>query len=67
MKYHYTLTAQHGAMFTFTQWNENHRAVAFVRGFGKTEQEALANAVSELSTHPEHSAPAPYSAKSRNF
>jgi len=63
----YTLAAKHGAMFTFTQLNQTQTAIAFVRGFGKTEQDALVNALSELSTHQEHSAPAPHSQKARNF
>jgi DNA-directed RNA polymerase subunit F len=67
MTFHYTLATKHADMYTFTQWNENHRAIAHIRGFGKTESEALANAKSELSTHVEHSAPAPHSARARNF
>jgi len=65
--YHFTLTAKHGDMHTFTQWSENHRQLGYVRGFGKTEAEALADAKAGLSGHAGHSAPAPNSHKARNF
>lgn len=65
--YHFTLTAQHGNMFTFTQWTQGHCPVALVRGFGATEAEALEDAKSDLSQHADHAAPAPRSAQARSF
>ncbi len=67
MTHHFTLAAVHGDMHTFTQWTENHRAIAYVRGFGKTEAAALQDAMKDFSAHAEHAAPAPYSHKERNF